>query len=313
MTEIRIRDGVIANLPTAWNIFAWDATRNNNNALLENNIPFTFYSTWCEWNLTQSYNMISTWGLDDQYATPSITIVDNQTLESGGVTQYPSLYATVWSYHGDDIDEIVANNDELFGSVLQMDIWPTTTGDVRQLLISVGARDNENYPIWAVAGLAYWYDSSNDHHYFECRVGDVVKKVKVNGFDNKKPHLYVIRNFIAESRFVFYMDSLELATISSPTIGSLWTSDNQTTDYDGWWYQSSYNYEYLAGNAVDQTLAYTLFYIYKEDLTYDHAELVLLCRSRYGIGNSQHTALSSTITLTNFGVFNTSTFSTIFL
>ena len=311
MTEIRIRDGVIANLPSTWNVLAWDATRNSDNAILQNSVP-EYYSIWSEWNLTQSYNMISTWGQYDADASLSTTYSANRTLESGGVTLYPSFWASVWTYNGNDI--VAVKNNELFGMVAQMDIWPTNTGDVRQFLISVGARGNDKQPTWAAAGLAYWYDSSNDHHYFECRVGEIVKQVKVNGFNSKTPHLYVIRNRDIGNEFVFYMDSLELATISHPNYPTtLWTANNQTTVYNGWWYQSEYNYKYLIGNPVDETVAYTLFYIHTEDTAYDHTELVSLCRNRYGIGNSQHTASSSTITLTNFGVFGTSTFSTIFL
>lgn len=311
MTEIRIRDGVISNLPTTWNVLAWDATRNNDNVALQNNVSNN-YSIWSEWNLTQSYNMISTWGLDDSNASESIIYPSNRTLESGGITLYPSSWANVWAYNGNEIT--ATKNNELFGMVAQMDIWPTTAGDVRQLLVSVGANDSSHYPIWAAAGLAYWYDSSNDHHYFECRVGEIVKQVKVNGFNNKTPHLYVIRNRDIGNEFVFYMDSLELATISHPNYPTtLWTANNQTTVYNGWWHQSEYNYVYLTGNPVDQTLAYTLFYIYTEDTAYDHTKIVSLCQNRYGIGNHQHTASSSTITLTNFGIFGTSTFSTIFL
>lgn len=316
MTEIRIRDGVVTNIPTSWNVKAWDSTHNNDNIPLTNDAS-QLYSTWSEWGLSSTYNMVSTWGANDAFAGTFQSYAQNTQLESS-VTLYPSLYTNTWAYNGSAITLSAGGND-IFGAVIQFAYDPlTVTGDIRQLLLTLGAKDSENEPIWSGASMGYWYDDSNDHHYFECRVNEVIKKVKINGFNNLKPHLYAIRRGGAfDTNLYFYVDYMLVATIPYPS-GALWEINNSTTDYDMWWYQSDYGYVNSSGTVLiysGYVLAYTLFWITTDDTTYDHNELVSLCRNRYGISNSEHTTSTSTITLngSNFGVFGTSTFNTVFL
>lgn len=315
MTEIRIRDGVVTNIPTSWNVKAWDSTHNNDNPLLTNSVSQS-YGVWSEWGLSSTYNMVSTWGMNDAFAGGFILYPQNTQINSS-VTLYPSLYTNTWVYNGSQIT-LSAGGSDIFGAVIQFAYDPvTTTGNLRQLLVTLGEKDSANEPIWSGASMGYWYDDSNDHHYVECRVGEVIKKVKINGFNNLKPHLYAIRRGGAFTpNLYFYVDYMLVATIPYPS-GSLWTVDNSTTNYDMWWYQSDYGYVNSAGTVLiysDYVFAYTLFWI-NTDGSYDHNELVSLCRNRYGIGNSQHTTSTSTITLngSNFGVFGTSTFDTVFL
>lgn len=311
MTEIMIRDGVITTLPSTWTILAWDSTRNNSNAPLTNNVAIA-YSVWNEFDLTTSYNVISTFNKNDVNAG-TVTYNLPGTDVDGSTIIYPGMQAPVWTYKGNAIGPwsgVVG-----FGGVLQMS-FISTASDVRQLLISVGSKTSGNEPSWAYASMNYWFDASNSHDYIECRVGVTIKKVKLNQFTNTIPHLYVIYKDTFASQIKFYVDNLLVASIPLLSISSPeWSTVNQNDDLDSWWMFSDYGYVPSSGTIASATNAYTLFVISYGAFSIDHTPLLDLCRYRYGIITDANTASTHTTTLdgTVIAIFDDCIFDTIFI
>lgn len=337
MTEIRIRNGVPKSLPSYWSIYAWDASRNDDNSSYTNAVGAQF-SLLDEWKLQNAFFLESTWGLYDSTAvfgqlyqpkTPigvspipqSATYPPNTAL--GNVTSYPSIVANSWTYRGAFINLVNSNpwyqndnawiyNNTVWGAVIQFNIF-SLAANIHQFLITVGTRlIGEPYPSWAAVSMNYWYESSNQHDHIECRVGEIIQRVKLNQFDRTKPHLYVIQR--SPTHLNFYVDSDLIASIPIPS-GTLWTSTNSTNIYDIWWYLSSYGYQYSSGSTVN-VFSYAYF---RMDMSWytnsDHSNVVLLCKSRYSIDDSAHSTSTQTITLNqnDFGIFGSSVFSTRFL
>lgn len=322
MTEIRIRNGVLRTLPAQWTVYAWDTTRNDDNFIYTNAIGAT-YSIWDEWALNNTYVHISTWGGADPvavYATlyPQKTVLGSLVNPNtatyppntpiGNTTTYPSYFTTTWYYVGANIE---LSTNTIWGSVFQLNI-PSPTFDLRQLIISLGVRNSGNEPIWSAVSINYFLDFSNNHDYFECRVGEIIHKVKLNQFNRNNPHMCAIRR--GTTQIHFYVDSMLIASINFPS-GTLWTAQNSTIDYNTWWYLSPYGYAPVSGTFNNTyPLIYALFRL-DMSIVYDHSQMLLLCKSRYAVDDSAHSASTQTITLngSNFAVFDSSVFNTVFL
>ena len=324
MTEIRIRNGIPRNLPTQWYVRAWDSIRNDNDARYTN-IAGAQYSQWDEWNLQNTFIMASTWGIYDGGATVATLLPQRTTLGTlsfpdsatyppntslGDVTLYPSYFTKSWVYQG--IPYSLATIT-VWGAVIQFNITDLSL-NLRTLLITVGTADADMYPNWSAVSMNYWWDASNQHDYFECRIGNIVKKVKINQFQRDKPHLYAIRRDVSIGNlFHFYVDSMLIASNYFPS-GVLWTAANSTNTYNMWWYLSDYGYAPSPGALGTNPITYALFRI-DMDIAYDHSHILLLCKSRYyiddsGILSSTHTTILNAI---NFCVFDGSLFPTVFL
>lgn len=310
MTEIMIRDGVVATLPNTWTILAWDSTRNNSNIPLTNNVAID-YSVWNEFNLTTNYNLISTFNQNDANANTVVYNLSGTDVD-GSIMLYAGMQAPVWTYNSIayDTSGVVG-----IGGVIQLSFLSTAV-DIRQLLVSVGSKTPANEPSWAYAAMNYWFDASNSHDYIECRVGVTVKKVKVNQFDKTTPHLYVIYKDTLASQIRFYVDDFLAASIPFlSTSDPQWSTINQNIDLDSWWAFSDYGYVPTAGTVASATNAYTLFVISYGAFSIDHAPLIELCHYRYRVATDSHIASTQTTTLdgNDVAIFGSSNFSTIFI
>lgn len=311
MTEIIIRDGVIETLPTAWNILAWDSTRNNS-IPVGTNAAFASYSTWAEFNLSSDYNLLSTFNQEDANALPVVYNIPGTDVD-GSVMRYAGMQAPVWTYNGDPIGPFLGVVG--FGGVIQLS-FASISVDVRQLLVSIGSKTSVNEPSWAYASMNYWFDSSNQHHYIECRVGITIKHVKVNGFTYNIPHLYVIYKDTFANAIKFYVDDTEVASIPLlDTSDPEWSTANQNDNFDSWWVASDYGYVPTAGTIASAVNSYTLFVIDYSEFAVNHTPLLQLCQYRYGILTDVHHASTHTTTLDGsmVAIFNSSSFSTVFI
>jgi hypothetical protein len=311
MTEIIIRDGVIETLPSAWNVLAWDSTRNNSTPVATN-LALASYSTWSEFALSNDYNLLSTFNQNDASALPVTYNLPGTDID-GSVMEYAGMQAPVWTYNGDPIGPF--SGVVGFGGVLHLS-FTSVSVDVRQLLISIGSKTSGNEPSWAYASMNYWFDASNGHHYIECRVGITIKSVKVNGFTYNIPHLYVIYKDTFGNAIKFYVDDVEIASIPLlSTSDPEWSTVNQNDDLDSWWAVSDYGYIPTAGTVASAVNVYTLFVIDYSEFYINHAPLLQLCQYRYGIITDTHPANTSTTTLTGatIAIFDDSIFDSMFI
>lgn len=312
MTEIIIRNGVIANL--SFNPVAWDAARFADIATGTNSASRS-YSVWSDYTLSTTKKFESTYNDNDTQAS-TLTLnppFTSYNIYNDDAIEHPYFTgASAITYAGEDVvfDTTVG--------VIMMYARQTTplTTDTSIFILSLGITKGTTafaggsripYPSMTYASMHYFFDFNNTHHYLVCRVGTKIEKVKLNQFEPNKPHIYAVTQ--DATNCTFYMNDLVLAVIPniSSSVDAVWNSAYNYRNWDTVWIGGRKGY--VENPTTLTTQQFAVFAIVNS--VSPISELIDLALNRYTLCTTGHTASSTSITLNSstIVVFDSATFS----
>lgn len=310
MTEILIRNGVQRTLASDFIISAWDATVNTDNAW-QITSGSSQYSTWNEYEMTTTKNMVSVYSTTDtstqsQQFLPRFYLASDSY--SGNILSYPLMdfnQESAIRYNGSqDIFIDGTYNARVYMAVMRFD---NITTDKKAFVLSIGESQSiGTTPLWTYADIHIYRNSSTNHDHLVSRVGQSYKSSRISNFVMDDIHVYAI--VFDGSGYYIYLDNQLITSHSAISVGGLWGSDglNWSSSVNTMWVGGKVGYLHLADTYTYYTGNYgihAIVHVKYDDIGLQNGSAFPLavnelCHYRYDLPSPPDTGHNSTVTVT---------------
>lgn len=312
MTEIVIRNGVQRSLSNEFVITAWDATVNNDNIFrLTAGTPAASYSTWNEYDMSATKNMVSVYDTITGTATQSREFLPNfyqlNDNWNGVLLPYPIMdfnQEAAIRYAGTtDIFNDVSYNARVYMAVVR---FSNFTNDKKAFVLSIGATNGiGNTPLWTYADLHVYRNSSTNHDHLISRVGASYISTRITGWNPLDVNVFTL--VFDGSMYCVYLNNHFMIKHNAIVAGGLWTaSGGNWTSVNTMWIAGKYGYLHLADTFTyytDNIGIHAITHVKYNDFVSVNGEkwpdaVDELCHYRYAVPSPPTTSHNSDVIMT---------------
>lgn len=307
MTQILIRNGVLRQISSTFTINAWDAAVNKDTEWSTTD-GGSKYSTWCEYDMATTKNIVSVYSTTDTATQPQEFLpIFYQPNDEYAYLQipYPLMsfnQEAALRYNGSES----LTYGFLFGfSATVIARFESFQIGEKAFVISIGSvRLVGESPIWSYADIHVYKDASTNYDHLISRVGSSYKSTRITGWDPKDVHVYTIT--YDQQYFRISIDNIVVETHNIISTGGLWYSGNYSQP-NAFWFGGDVGYLQLSdayaslytGSVGYHAIVYATYQANPTAGGYEWNNAIKeLCQYRYKLPNPSNVSYNSTASLT---------------